>query len=93
MIDDIREESDDDGETWRPNPSSFLTTKTGFQKFEWKIQKRIIRRQRYLKVIRKRALGHLADYEQSVVADKDVAWLRQHNRIANPPAAGSLDNR
>jgi hypothetical protein len=44
MIDDIREESDDDdGETRHPNPRSFLTTKTGFQKFEQKLQKKIIR--------------------------------------------------
>ena len=31
MIDHIREESDDDGETQRPNPRSFPTTKSGFQ--------------------------------------------------------------
>jgi len=46
MIDDIGEESDDDGETWRPNARSFPTTKTGFEKFEWKLEKRIIRQQR-----------------------------------------------
>jgi len=51
MIDDIGEESDDDGETRRPNPRSFLTTKTGFQKLQRKLQKRIIRQQRYLEVI------------------------------------------
>jgi hypothetical protein len=51
MIDDIGEGSDDDGETWCPNPRSFLTTKTGFQKFERKLQKRIFRQQRYLEVI------------------------------------------
>jgi hypothetical protein len=33
MIDDIREELDVDGEMWRPDPRSFPTTKTGFQKF------------------------------------------------------------
>ena len=33
MLDNIGEESDDDGETRRPNPRSFRTTKTGFQKF------------------------------------------------------------
>ena len=93
MIDDIGEESDDDGETRRPNPRSFPTTKTGFQKFERKLQKRIIRQQRYLEVIRNRALGLFADYEQSVVADEDVAWLREHDHIVNPPAAGSLANR
>jgi len=45
MIDNIGEESDDDGEMRRPNPRSFPTTKTGFQKFERKLQKRIIRQQ------------------------------------------------
>jgi hypothetical protein len=43
MIDDIGEESDDDGDTWRPNSRSFAMTNTGFQKFEQKLQKRIIR--------------------------------------------------
>ena len=38
MVDDIGEESDDDCETRRPNPRSFPTTKTGFQKFERKLQ-------------------------------------------------------
>jgi len=93
MIDDIGEESDDDGETRRPYPRSFPTTKTGSQKFEWKLQKRIIRQQRYLEVIRNRAHGLFADYEQSVVADEDVAWLCKHHHIVNPPAAGSLANR
>jgi len=92
MIDDIGEESDDDGEMWCPNPRSFPTTKTGFQKFERKLQKRITRQQRYLEVIRTRALGLCADYEQSVVADEDVAWLPELNHIVNPPAAGSLAN-
>ena len=43
IIDKIGEESDDDGETRRPNPRSFPTKKSGFQKFEPKLQKRIIR--------------------------------------------------
>jgi len=93
MINDIGEESDDDGEMRRPNPRSFPTMKTGFQKFELKLQKRIIRQQRYLEVIRNCALGLFADYEQSVVDDEDVAWLREHDHIVNPPAAGSLANR
>ena len=93
MMDDIIEESDNDGYTWRPNPRSFPTSKTGFQKFEWKRQKIIIRRQQYLEVIPKHALGLFADYEQNVVADEDVAWLRKHDDIVNPPAAGSLANR
>jgi hypothetical protein len=67
--------------------------KTGFQKFEQKIHRRIIRQQRYLEVIRNHALGLFADYKQSVVADEDVAWLPEHDHIVNPPAAGSLANR
>ncbi|KAF8544586.1 hypothetical protein BDD12DRAFT_872549 [Trichophaea hybrida] len=38
MIDNIGEKSDDDAEMQHPNPRSFLTTKTGFQKFERKLQ-------------------------------------------------------
>jgi hypothetical protein len=59
MIDDISKESDDYGETRRPNPRSFTTTKIGFQKFERKLQKRIISQQRYLEFIRNCALGVL----------------------------------
>jgi len=93
MIDDSREESDDDGETQRANHRSFPTSKTGFQKFEQRLQTRNIRQQQYLEVIRNRALGLFADYEQSIVADEDVAWLRQHNHIVTVPAAGPLANR
>ena len=93
MIDDIGAESDDDGGTCRPNPKSFLMVKTGFQKFEGKLQTRTIRQQQYLEVIRNRALGLCADYEQRLVADEDVAWLREHDYIVNPPTAGSLANR
>jgi len=92
MIDNIGEELDDGGETPRPNLGCFLTKKSGFQKFERNLQKRIIRQQRYLEVIRNRALGLFSDYEQSVVADEDVAGLREHDHIVNPPAAGSLAN-
>ena len=45
MINDIGEESDDDGETRHPNPRSFPTTKTGFQQFQRNLQKRIIRQE------------------------------------------------
>ena len=93
MIDDIGEESDDDGETCYQNPRSFPTTKTGFQMFEWKHQKVIIRQQQFLKAIRNCALGLFADYEQSVIAGDNMAWLHEHNHIVNPPAAGSLANR
>jgi len=51
MTDDIREELDDDGGTLRTNPRSFQTMKTGFQKFQRKLQKRIIRQQRYLEIV------------------------------------------
>jgi hypothetical protein len=50
-MDDIGEELHDDREMWRPNPRIFQMTKTGFQQFELKLQKRIIRQQRYLEVI------------------------------------------
>ena len=50
MIDDIREESDDDGQTWRPYPRSFPTTNTGILRFERRLQKMTIRQQRYLEV-------------------------------------------
>ena len=85
MIYFIGEESDDDGETQPPNARSFPMTKKGFQKFDRKVQKRIIRQQRYLEVIRNRAHGLFADYEQSVVADEVVPWLHEHNHIVNAP--------
>jgi len=93
MIEDIGKELDDNGATQRQNPRSFLTIKTGFQMFAWKLQKRIIRQQRYLEVIRNRTLGLFAEYEQSVVADEDEAWLCMHDHIVNLPAACSLANR
>jgi len=92
MIDNIGEESHDDGEMRHPNPRSFPMRKTGIQQFERKLQMRIIRQQRYLEVIRILALGLFANYEQGLVADEDVAWLHKHDRIVNPPAAGSLAN-
>jgi hypothetical protein len=93
MIDNIWEESDDDGETGHPNPRSFPTRKTGFQKSQWKLQKRIFQQQRYLEVIGNGDLGLFTKYEQCVVADEDVAWLREHDHIVNPHGAGSLANR
>ena len=45
IADHIGVESDADGEMRLPNPRSFPMKKTGFQKFEWKLQKRIIRQQ------------------------------------------------
>jgi len=93
MIDDIGEESDEDGETWLPNPRSFLTMKTGFKKFKWKLEMKIIRQQRDLQFIRKHALGLFGDPKQSIVAEEDLVSLRKHDHIVDPPAAGSLANR
>jgi len=93
MIHNTGEESDDDVETRCPNPTSFPMTKTGFQKYESKLQKTIFRQRRYLEVFRNCALGLFAEYEHSLVADKNVAWLCKHDHIGNPPAAGALANR
>jgi len=43
MIDDIGEDMDDDGEMRRPNPRTISMTKPGFQKFDWNLEKRMIR--------------------------------------------------
>jgi len=45
MINNIGKQLDDDAEMWCPNPSSSLWMKTGFQRFERKLQWRIIREQ------------------------------------------------
>jgi len=92
MIDNVREESDHDGETLCPHPGCFPTTKTSFRMFEPKFQQRIIRQQRYLEVIRSHTLNHFDDYDHRLVTDEDVTWLREHDHIANPPAAGCLAN-
>jgi hypothetical protein len=92
MINDIGEESDDYGEMWRPKPRSFPMMKTDFQKFEWKLQQRIIRQQRYLEVIRNRALGLFAECKKRVVADEDVASVPEYDHIVNSPSAGFLAN-
>ena len=42
MIDDIGEESDDDAEMQRPNPRRLPRAKTGFQKYDQKLKRRII---------------------------------------------------
>jgi len=90
MMDDTREESNDDGETWYINPGSFPMTKTGLQKFNRNPQKSIPRQQQYLEVIRNHTLSICTEYEQSVVTDEDVAWLHKYDHIVNPPAADSL---
>jgi hypothetical protein len=93
MIDDTGEQSDEAGDTWRKNPQSFQTTKTGFQKFERKLQKSIIRPQLFFEVIGNYTLGLFAHYEQRVDANEDVARLREHDHIVNPPAVDALPNR
>jgi len=93
MIDDIGEKSDHDGKMQRPHPRSFPTRKTGFQQLEGKLQKRIIRQQRSLEVIRNHALGLFPNFEQSLVADVVVAWLHQYDHIVNPSTTASLADR
>jgi len=43
MIEDMGEEVDDDDEMWRLNARSFTMTKTRYQKFQRKLQNRIVR--------------------------------------------------
>jgi hypothetical protein len=93
MIDDTGEESDDDGEKRCSCSRSFPTTNTGLQMFQWMHQKNFIRQHRYLEVVRNYALSLFPDYRQSMVADQDVACLREYQYIVNPPAATSLPNR
>ena len=62
MLDNIWEESDDDSETWRPYPRSVPMMNRDFQKFEPKLQKRILRQQPDFEVMRNRALGLVAGY-------------------------------
>jgi len=93
IIDNIRHKSDNDGETWHPNPRSLPTKKTCFQKFQRELQNNIIRQQRDLEVIRNHALGFITDYKQSVVADEDVACLCKHDHIVNTPTTSSFANR
>lgn len=35
----------------------------------------------------------MAVYEQSSVADENVAWLHEHDHIVNPPGAAPFANR
>jgi hypothetical protein len=92
MIDDNEEESDDHGENVRPNPRTFTMTITGFEKYKMKLPQRIIRLQQYLDVIRKCALSLITDYQRSIVAHEDVAWLCKHDHIVNHYTRGSLAN-
>jgi hypothetical protein len=93
VIDDIHDESYADAKKWCPYPRCSQIAKTGFQTFEMQHQRRIIRQQRYLEVLRNRAVGLFANYVESAVADGDVACQRKHHHIVNPRPAGSLANR
>jgi len=73
MINDIGEESDDNVVMWNPYVRSFPITKIGFQQLERKHPRRIITQQRYLEFSRKCVLSLFPDYEERVVADKNVA--------------------
>jgi hypothetical protein len=72
-LDDIVEESDNVCEKSCPTTRCYRTRKTGFQKFEPKLHNGIIRKWRYLEVIEYHALGLSAGYEQSLVANEDMA--------------------
>jgi hypothetical protein len=88
MINNIGQELDDDHETRHPYPRTFLTIDSGFQRFERKLQRRIISQQQYFEVIRNCTLGLFAKYKQSLIADEDMGWLHEHNYIVNPPTPG-----
>jgi len=92
MMDNMGEESHDDAETQCQQPWSIAMIQTGFQRFEWKHPRRIIRQQCYLEVIQNHAIGLFANYKEWVVADEDVGWLRDYHHNVNPPTAGCLAN-
>jgi len=75
------------------NSKGYSADENMLPKFELTLQMRIIRQQRYLEVIGDHALGVFGDYEQSLVADNDVASLHEHAHIVNAPAPGSLGYR
>jgi len=89
MICHVREVSENDAETWHPYPRSFLTVKTGFQKFKRKLPRGTIRQQQYLEGIRNCALDLFADYNPSVDAVEDVDWLSEHDHIVKSPTVDS----
>jgi len=86
MINNIKEESDDDAEIWHPNATSIPTTKLDFQMFDTKPEWMIIIQQHSHEVIRNYALGPCPNYVRRVVANNTVAWLLDHNHIVDPPA-------
>jgi len=40
-----------------------------------------------------RIVSLFENYEQSLVADEDVAWQNEHSHIVNPATAGTLANK
>jgi hypothetical protein len=93
MINDIREESEDDSGMWLPHPTNFLTMNTGFQMFEWTLENMIVSHQQYLEVIRNCTRSLFPKTKHSINADEDVASLPEHDQIVIPSASGSLANR
>ena len=77
----------------QPKFQKLPNNETGFHKCKRKLQRRIIKQQRYLQVIQNCAIGLFPNYKLSVVADEDVAWLPKHNHIVNPLAVDSVANR
>ena len=76
-----------------PKSRTIPNNGTGFQKFERKLQRRITWQQQYREVIQNNAVGVFASYKQSMVADKDVAWLQKLDHIGNPFTSESLANQ
>jgi len=93
LIDNIGDESFNNTETPRTNRRSIQNTKRVFQQVKPDLQKSTIRQQQFHEVIPNHTHGLIANYEQSAVANKNLASLRKHNHIANPPGAGALANR
>ena len=92
-INNFREELDDDAEMLHPNQRGFPATKTGFQEFKRKFQRRIIMQQRYLEVIRNHARSLFPNQKQTIIADEDMAYRCKHDHIVNPATANSLANK
>jgi len=93
IVEDIGEKFDFDTKTWSSNPKILLTMSIGNRKFQHTLPTTNIWWQPYHEVIWNNAGGFFANYEKNVVPNEDVAWLRKHDHIVNPPAADSLTNR
>jgi len=72
MIDDIGEELDNAAEMWRPNPTTFPTTKWISKSSNRIFKGGLSARSNSLDVIRNYAFDLSADKEQSIVADDDL---------------------